>query len=51
MKWLLRYKSLTLALVELIVSVVTNRLWALGFFHVVGGGLWTAIDLFVGFIV
>jgi hypothetical protein len=23
----------------------------LDFFHVVGGGLWTAIDLFVGFIV
>lgn len=38
-------------LVGLIVSIATNRLWALDFFHVVGGGLWTAIDLFVGFIV
>jgi len=38
-------------LVGLISAVATNRLWALDFFHVVGGGMWTAIDLFVGFIV
>jgi hypothetical protein len=35
----------------LIAAIATNRLWALDFFHVVGGGLWTGIDLFVGFIV
>lgn len=35
----------------LIVAVATNRLWALDFFHVVGGGLWTAIDLFLGFVI
>ena len=35
----------------LIVSVATNRLWALNFFHVVGGACWTAIDLFLGFII
>lgn len=38
-------------LVALVVGIATNKLWALDFFHVVGGGLWTAIDLFVGFIV
>jgi hypothetical protein len=38
-------------LVGLVVAVATNRLWALDFFHVVGGAMWTAIDLFLGFIV
>jgi hypothetical protein len=38
-------------LVGLIVAIATNRLWALNFFHVVGGGLWTGIDLFVGLII
>lgn len=40
-----------LVLVGLVIAVATNCLWALDFFHVVGGGLWTAIDLFVGFVV
>jgi len=35
-------------LVFLIVSIAGNWLWALDFFHVAGGGLWTGIDLFVG---
>jgi hypothetical protein len=39
------------ALAGLVAAVAANRLWALDFFHVVGGGLWTGIDLFVGFIV
>ena len=38
-------------LVGLVVSIAGNWLWALDFFHVVGGGLWTAIDLFVGLVV
>jgi hypothetical protein len=38
-------------LVALIVAIATNRLWALDFFHVVGGGLWTGIDLFVGLVI
>jgi hypothetical protein len=38
-------------LVALIVAIATNRLWALNFFHVVGGGLWTGIDLFVGLVI
>jgi hypothetical protein len=35
----------------LIAAIATNQLWALDFFHVAGGALWTAIDLFVGLIV
>ncbi|MGA2473376.1 MAG: hypothetical protein ABSG39_07765, partial [Acidimicrobiales bacterium] len=31
-------------LIALTLAIVTNRLWALDFFHVVGGGLWTGID-------
>ncbi len=37
-------------LVGLVVTIATNRLWAIDFFHVVGGGLWTALDLFLGFV-
>jgi hypothetical protein len=39
------------ALALLISAIAVNSLWALDFFHVVGGGLWTGIDLFVGFVV
>lgn len=38
-------------LVGLIVAISTNNLWALTFFHVGGGGLWTSIDLFLGLII
>ena len=38
-------------LVALVAAVAANRLWALDFFHVVGGGLWTGIDLFLGFVI
>ena len=34
-----------------VASIAGNWLWALTFCHVVGGGLWTAIDLFVGLII
>ena len=37
--------------VFVIASIAGNWLWALTFCHVVGGGLWTAIDLFVGLII
>ncbi len=37
--------------VFVIASIAGSWLWALTFFHVVGGGLWTGIDLFVGLIV
>jgi len=35
----------------LVVAIATNKLWALDFFHVMGGALWTGIDLFVGLII
>jgi hypothetical protein len=38
-------------LIGLIVAIATNSLWALTFFHVGGGGLWTSIDLFLGLII
>lgn len=38
-------------LVLLVVAIAGNWLWALDFFHVVGGGMWTTLDLFVGFVV
>lgn len=38
-------------LVVLIVAVAGNWLWALDFFHVAGGALWTSVDLFMGFVV
>lgn len=37
-------------IVGLVIAITTNSLWAIGFYHVVGGGMWTAIDLFLGFI-
>jgi len=38
-------------LIFLVASIAGNWLWALDFFHVAGGGLWTGIDLFVGLVV
>lgn len=38
-------------LVLLVVSIAGNWRWALDFFHVAGGALWTAIDLFLGFVI
>src|SRR2546426_9208243 len=38
-------------LVLLVAAIAGNWLWALDFFHVAGGGLWTGIDLFVGLII
>jgi hypothetical protein len=40
-----------IACAGLVVAIETNSLWGLTFFHVVGGGLWTGVDLFVGFVV
>ena len=40
-----------LGLVGLVVAIAGNTLWALDFFHVVGGALWTALDLFLGFVI
>jgi hypothetical protein len=37
-------------IVGMIVAIGTNSQWALDFYHVVGGGLWTGIDLFLGLV-
>jgi hypothetical protein len=34
----------------LTIAIATNSIWALNFFHVAGGGAWTALDLFLGFV-
>lgn len=40
-----------LAVVVVVVAIAGNWQWALVFCHVVGGGLWTGIDLFVGLVI
>jgi hypothetical protein len=37
-------------IIGMIVAIATNSLWALDFYHVVGGGLWTGVDLFLGLV-
>ncbi len=39
------------AVLLVIVAIATNWRWLLMFAHVAGGGLWTAIDLFVGLVI
>ncbi len=34
----------------MVAAIATNAVWALDFYHVVGGALWTAIDLFLGLL-
>lgn len=40
-----------LVVAGVIVAIARNSRWGLDFCHVVGGGLWTGIDLFVGFVI
>jgi hypothetical protein len=35
----------------LVVTIASNKLWPLEFYHVVGGGMWTALDLFLGLVI
>jgi hypothetical protein len=42
---------IAVVVIGVIWAIASNTLWALVFVHVVGGGLWTAIDLFVGLVV
>ena len=37
-------------LAGLVATIATNKLWAIDFYHVVGGGIWTTLDLFLGFV-
>ncbi|MEA2320518.1 MAG: hypothetical protein QOD81_368 [Solirubrobacteraceae bacterium] len=39
-----------IALAALVAAILSNELWALEFFHVAAGGMWTAFDLFLGFV-
>jgi hypothetical protein len=39
-----------LVIVGMIVTIATNSLWPLEFYHVVGGALWTGLDLFLGLV-
>ena len=43
--------AVAIVYIGLILAVASNKLWVLDFFHVVGGACWTAIDLFLGFII
>jgi hypothetical protein len=48
----LRALPLVAAVLMLLVgAIAANWLWALDFFHVAAGALWTAIDLFLGFVI
>lgn len=40
-----------IVVVALVVSIGADSTWALDFFHVAGGGAWTAVDLFMGFVI
>jgi len=40
-----------LVLAGVVVAIARDARWGLVFCHVVGGALWTAVDLFVGFVV
>ena len=40
-----------IVLAGLVAAILSEELWPLTFFHVVMGGIWTAVDLFVGLIV
>jgi len=44
----LPFSALALAIV--VVGIATNWKWLLMFSHVVGGAMWTALDLFVGLV-
>lgn len=35
----------------LVAAIASNKLWPLTFYHVVGGGMWTALDLFLGLVI
>src|SRR6185436_538775 len=40
-----------LALVIMTLVILRGSNWILNFMHVISGGLWTGIDLFMGFVV
>lgn len=42
--------AVALLVAGVVAAIATNSSWALDFFHVAGGGIWTALDLFLGFV-
>jgi hypothetical protein len=42
--------AVALVLAGLVAVIATNTRWGVDFFHVVGGGIWTVLDLFLGFV-
>jgi hypothetical protein len=48
---LFNFAWVALAFAALATAIVVGNLWALNFIHVLAGGLWTGIDLFMGFVV
>jgi hypothetical protein len=39
-----------LALAGLVAVIATDTRWGVDFYHVVAGGIWTTLDLFLGFV-
>jgi len=39
------------ALSLLLAAIFSNALWLIDFLHIAGGGMWTGIDLFMGFVI
>jgi hypothetical protein len=48
---LFNFVWVAVAFVALATVIVLDNIWALNFIHVLTGGLWTGIDLFMGFVV
>ena len=40
-----------LVIAALIVTIASNSVYGLDFFHVFGGAVWITIDLFMGFVI
>ena len=45
------FPLVAVVLTGLVVAIAGNWSWGLTFYHVVGGAMWTSIDLFVGFVI
>jgi hypothetical protein len=41
---------IAVVLIGMVAAIASDSGWALDFYHVVGGGLWTGIDLFLGLV-
>ena len=42
--------AVAVVLAGLVAVIAANSAWGVDFFHVVGGGVWTVLDLFLGFV-